>query len=106
MTDPRAVLADLVARFRSEAGEDVRATYQLYLTGDGGGAWNLTIADGRCHLADGDAERPDVTITITANDWAHLLSGQLDALSAYLSGRLQIAGDLSLATRLPALFGL
>jgi putative sterol carrier protein len=106
MTDPGAVLADLVGRFRSEAGREVRATYQLYLTGDGGGAWNLTIADGKCHLADGDAERPDVTITISLDEWSQLLSGELDALSAYLSGRLQIAGDLSLATRLPALFGL
>jgi len=106
MTDPATILADLAGRFRPEAAEEMRATYQVHLTGDGGGVWNLTIADGKCQLAEGNAEQPDVTITISVDEWSQLLSGQLDALSAYLSGRLQIAGDLSLATRLPALFGL
>ena len=106
MTDPAVVLAELAGRFRPETAEEMRATYQVHLTGDGGGVWNLTITDGKCRLADGPAEQPDVTITISVDDWSQLLAGQLDALSAYLCGRLQIAGDLSLATRLPALFGL
>jgi putative sterol carrier protein len=40
------------------------------------------------------------------DDWEGLIAGRLDPFSAYISGRLGIAGDLSLATRLATLFGL
>ena len=106
MGEPSAFLAEVVKRFRPEAAEGLRAIYQIELVGDGGGVWHLTIAEQRCELARGPAERPGVAIKMSVGDWHELVAGRLDALSAYLSGRLQIAGDLSLATRIPSLFGL
>ncbi len=106
MGEPSAFLAEVVKRFRPEAAEGLRAVYQIELAGDGGGVWHLTIAEQRCELACGPVEQPDVAITMSVGEWDELVAGRLDALSAYLSGRLQIAGDLSLATRIPSLFGL
>lgn len=106
MAPPGAVLAELVKRFRPTAAEGLKAVYQLHLTGDGGDSWHLTIADQRCQLEPGRAHEPDVTITLSVDDWKELIAGRLDPVGAYLSGRLQLSGDLTLATRLKSLFGL
>ncbi len=106
MPGPAAVLADFVKRFSPPAAEGLSAVYQLNLTGDGGDVWHLIIADQKCELVAGPGEAPDVAITISVDDWEGLIAGRLDPFSAYISGRLGIAGDLSLATRLAPLFGL
>ena len=104
MPTPAAVLANFVKRFSPSAAEGLKAVYQLHLTGDGGDVWHLIIADQKCQLASGPGESPDVAITMTVDDWEGLVEGRVDPFSAYISGRLGIAGDLSLASRLPALF--
>jgi len=104
MSTPADVLANFVARFRPQAAEDLRAVYQLNLTGDSGGAWHITIADQQCRLASGPADTPTVTITMSADDFGQLIAGRLDGVSAFLAGRIQIAGDMSLVTRLQSLF--
>ncbi len=106
MAGPGAVLADFVKRFRPAAAENLKAVYQLHLTGDGGDSWHLTIADQQCQLEPGRAGKPDVTITISVDDWNELVAGRLEPVGAYLSGRLGVSGDLTLATRLKSLFGL
>jgi putative sterol carrier protein len=104
MSAPADFLASFAARFRPDAAGDLRAVYQLHLTGDDGGLWHLTIADQQCRLASGQADQPSVTITMSVDDFSQLISGRLDGVSAYLAGRIQIAGDISLVTRLQSLF--
>ena len=62
------------------------------------------IRDGRCQVGDGITRAPDLTITMDDDDLVSLLKGELNAMSAYLQGRLQVDGDLLLAQRMPALF--
>jgi putative sterol carrier protein len=97
-------LINLAKGFRREAAADLTAVYQLRLTGDGGGVWQLSIADQQCAVLPGPAERPDVTITMAAGDWVDLLSGRLDGYNAFFQGRIRVEGDLSLALRLQGLF--
>ncbi len=106
MPAPGTLLTALVKRFSPAAAEGLSAVYQLQLTGEGGDCWHLVIADQQCQLAPGRAEKPDVAITMSVDDWSELVAGELDPFSAYLSGRLMVAGDLSLATRLATLFSL
>jgi putative sterol carrier protein len=106
MPTPAALLADLVKRFRPEAAEGLNATYQLHLTGDDGDYWHLTIANQECSLGSGPATDADVAISMNMEDWSQLVAGRLDPVSAFLSGRVRVSGDFSLATRLAALFAL
>lgn len=101
-----AVLEDFVKRFRPDAAEGLSVTYQLQLTGDGDEWFHLTIAERQCHLHPGPASSPDVSICLTAGDWTALIGGQLDPLTGFLTGRIGVVGDLSLAARLETLFGL
>ena len=58
------------------------------------------------HERAGAAPEPNATISLSSGDWEALTSGKLDAFTALLQGRLKIDGDMGLATRLPALFGM
>jgi len=105
MNNPEEVLSDLVKRFRPEAAKGLHAVYELRLTGEAAGTWHLKIADQQCAVAPGSAERPDITIAMSDEDWAHLVAGKLDPVNAYLSGRIAVSGNLSLAPALQQLFG-
>jgi putative sterol carrier protein len=54
----------------------------------------LKVGEGEVEYAEGEAEEPSVTLKATAEIWASLGSGELESTSAYMSGDLQIEGNL------------
>lgn len=57
------------------------------------------IADGACEVHEGEAESPDVTVKIKDKDLIDLLCGRLGGVMAYMTGKLRVKGDTSLARR-------
>ena len=51
-----------------------------------------------------DGADPDCTITMAIDDFAEMLSGDLDGTTAYMTGRLKVAGDMGVAMKLAGLF--
>jgi len=51
--------------------------------------------------ADSDA---DCTISVTKDDFIALAGGDLDPMMAFMSGKLKVAGDMSVAMGLQSLF--
>ena len=51
--------------------------------------------------ADNDA---DCTISVTKDDFIALAKGELDPMGAFMSGKLKVAGDMSVAMGLQSLF--
>ncbi len=105
-------MADTVAGFFSELQGKVdpakisgmNATYQFSITGDGGGDWYVKIADGQADVSEGTAENPSITLTASDEDWLKIVSGQLSGQTAFLTGKLKIKGDVSLAMKLQSVF--
>ncbi|MFW9877572.1 MAG: SCP2 sterol-binding domain-containing protein [Candidatus Thorarchaeota archaeon] len=54
----------------------------------------LKVGEGEVDYAEGEADDPSVTLKATSAIWAGLGSGELDSTSAYMSGDLQIEGNL------------
>jgi putative sterol carrier protein len=100
----RAVVERLPDRFRPELAGKAKATVQLDLTGDGGGQWWVRIADGRCEVGTGTADRPDAVLTVAAADYVRIRLGELDAMSATMKGQLKVAGKVGVAVRFAKLF--
>ena len=46
----------------------------------------------------------DCTITISKDDFIALSKGELDPMGAFMSGKLKVAGDMSVALGLQSLF--
>ncbi len=55
-------------------------------------------------VSNSDAEA-DCTIDIDASDLAALVSGDLNPMTAFMSGKLRVSGSTSAAAKLESLFG-
>ncbi|MEM6319017.1 MAG: acyl-CoA dehydrogenase family protein [Bacteroidota bacterium] len=66
---------------------------QLYI--DGTGDQNVVSADGN---------GADCTVNITYDDFQSLIKGELNPMSAFMSGKLKVDGDMGVAMKLQQLF--
>jgi putative sterol carrier protein len=97
--------AGLPGRFNAEKAAGLTAVYGFKLSGDGGGDWTISVADQKCSVKQGAADKADVIISVAASDWMDAVSGKADAAALYMTGKLSVDGDLSLAQRFVDLFG-
>lgn len=65
---------------------------------------HVVIKDGTCSVLDGTASNADVTITMDDEDLVALLKGELNGMTAFMTGKLQVEGDLMLAQRIASIF--
>jgi putative sterol carrier protein/thioredoxin reductase len=56
--------------------------------------YQLNVADGNCELVKGPAENPRVTLAFNLPDFLRMMTGELDGIQAFTSGKLKITGDL------------
>lgn len=83
----------------------INAVIQIVLTGEGGGEYYMTIEDGKFSTARGKAASPKLTITQSVPDWRAINAGTLNPQMAFMSGKLKISGDMSLAMKLGSIMG-
>lgn len=91
-------------KFNPAAAAGVTKTLQWNITGDEPGVWAFRIADGAGHLIPGGVEKPDATFTTSSKVWLSIAEGKLDSMKAFMTGKLKVAGDLSLAIKVPQFF--
>ena len=87
-TTAASVVEALPFLLREDRAKGVRVTYEIRLTGRGGGVWTVAIDDAECLVREGFADHADVRYTADARDWAAVALGGLDDREAYASGRL------------------
>jgi putative sterol carrier protein len=107
MTDTQTVadvMQEMQGKFKAEKAAGMNETFQFDITGEGGGQWNATIADGQATFAEGTLDSPSVTITATADDWVKIVSGQLNPNMAFMTGKIKVKGNIGLASKLGMLF--
>ena len=51
-------------------------------------------------VSDGDGKTADTTISVTLADFEKMVKGELDGTSAFMQGKLRVAGDMGLAMKL------
>ena len=78
---------------------------QFVLTGDDGGEYYLDITDGEIKTGKGKSDAAKLTITQSVADWRAINSGQLNPQMAFMSGKLKVSGDMSLAMKLGTIMG-
>jgi putative sterol carrier protein len=83
----------------------VTAVYQFDLSGDNGGVFHAVVDDGKASVVEAAHDSPNITISMTAEDFDSMLEGKLNATSAFMAGKLKVKGDMSLAMKLQSLLG-
>ena len=91
---------------RAEANPDAAtapdAIYQFDLSGEGGGQWALDLKKGKTSgfVTEGTLDDPGATISVSAEDWVAMINGELNPMQAFMSGKIKIDGDMTLAMSL------
>ncbi len=98
---PKQIFEDQLAN--KIGSVDLDSIYQFNVTGDEGGEWVVDLKDKKVYA--GDADDADCTITIADEDLVGLVNGDVAGPQLFMMGKLQIAGDMSLAMKLGDLLG-
>jgi DNA-binding HxlR family transcriptional regulator len=87
-SSPLSILESLPFLLREERTQGVDVTFEIRLTGEGGGVWCVQIRDGNCLVSSGFAPRADVRYTADARLWCGVAMGFVDARDASKRGLL------------------
>ncbi len=80
------------------AGKGYDGTAMFVLTGEG----SIFVDQGEARVGEGPA---DVTLTAAPEVFRGILSGEMNATSAFMSGKLALDGDMGAAMRLASVLG-
>ncbi len=81
----------------------IKAVFEFDITGADPGTYSVAIADGKASVSEGAAPSSDIAITMASNDFADMVGGKLDGITAFMGGKLKVKGDPMLAMQLQSL---
>ena len=91
-TSPQSIIESLPFLLREDAARGADVTFEIRLTGHGGGVFSIQIANGQCVVKPEFAERADVRYTADARVWCALALGLADARELIRSGQMTKEG--------------
>ena len=99
----QAIFPGMVARFQPEKAAGVNATIAFDLSGDNGGLYWIKVSDGAAECGEGSVEA-EMTVRASADDWVGVVTGALNPMQAFMTGKLKIDGSMSVAMKLADLW--
>jgi putative sterol carrier protein len=101
---PQEVFDSMRGSFQPAKAKGVHARYQWELSGPQGGQWWIEVEDGVYKMGKGKIDHPNVTFVAKDKDWVAVSNHQMGGTWAYLTGRLKIRGDPTVARKLGEIF--
>ena len=92
--------------FRGERAGQLAATTHWTVTNDAGPAdeWTVRIADGACTTARGHEGDPNASLVMGPLEFLKLISRSGNPVMMFMTGKLKVKGDVSLAANIGNLF--
>ena len=91
----------LPGRVSSDRIQGMSNTYAFEIEGDG--TWTVTVADGAISVTEGTGDA-DCTFSASEETFEKIVTGEQNATTAYMTGKLKIKGDMGAAMKLQKLF--
>jgi 3-hydroxy-3-methylglutaryl CoA synthase/NAD(P)-dependent dehydrogenase (short-subunit alcohol dehydrogenase family)/putative sterol carrier protein len=104
--DPKAIFEMMPDAFNADAAGGVDVVFQYIVSGPKGGDWIVSVKDGQCKVEPGTAGKPTCTLKIGDENFVKLITGALDPMQAFSSGKLAIEGDVMKSQLIGKLFNL
>lgn len=95
-----AIFERMLQRMEPQKIEGMNAVIVFDLSGDNGGQYWLKLADGAASTGTGAVEGAKMTLKATADDFYTMMNGGLNPMQAFMTGKVKIQGDTSLALKL------
>jgi putative sterol carrier protein len=92
------VFAGMVESFNPARAAGQQAVVQFEINApDGTREYAMRVADGRCEIDRGRAESPRVTIQVGLADFLRLITGNVNGMQLFMTGKIKVRGDLFFA---------
>ena len=91
----------LSARATGSGASEITNSYRFDV--DGAGTWIVDVVDGRVRVQEGEQDA-DVTIATSEDNFMAIVRGDQNPMTAYMTGKLKVKGDLQAALKLQKLF--
>jgi putative sterol carrier protein len=106
MATVKEVFEQMPGRFRPDKAAGSNAVIQYDISGEGGGTWHAIIKDGACTVNQGPGTNPNLTLSMSAQDWLDMVSNKQSGQMLFMSGKLKLKGDMGLAMKLGSMFAM
>lgn len=80
------------------------AVYHFIVSGNDGGAFQVTFANDRATYVKGTPDIAGCTIELSDEDFHKLVDGKLHPATAFMLGKMKLKGDMNLALKLQSIF--
>jgi putative sterol carrier protein len=91
----------LPSRVTPDRIEGMNNTYVFDI--EGAGVWTVAVADGAITVTEGAGDA-DCTFSASEETFEKITSGEQNATTAYMTGKLKIKGDMGAAMKLQKIF--
>lgn len=96
----RDLMESLPVHFLPDKAGSAKARIQFDFAKDDNGQWVLEVADGRCETREEVASAPDAKLTMTGADFCALYENRLNAVQAFMGGKIKVTGNVGLVMQL------
>lgn len=80
-------------------GEQIKTVFQFILK-DPDSAWVLDMKSGDGSVSQGNADKPDVTLELSEEDFVAMSTGKADPNKLYFGGRMKVSGNVMASQKL------
>ena len=88
---------------RLDPSKTAGATASYRFDIDGAGSWHIDVDDGRVTVTESEADA-DCVIQASEEHFARIIRGEANPMTAYMTGKLKVKGDVGLALKLKEFF--
>ncbi|WP_277810628.1 SCP2 sterol-binding domain-containing protein [Chromohalobacter canadensis] len=102
MADASTVIEKLQSRFDPAAARGMNDIFQFHISD--ADDYYLHIQDGTLDVQQGEHDDPSVSLTTDTETLKGVMSGEINGMQAFMSGKLKATGNVMLASKLTSLF--
>ncbi|MGM0857243.1 MAG: SCP2 sterol-binding domain-containing protein [Pseudomonadota bacterium] len=95
-------LEKLQARFDPQAAQGMNEIFQFHFSD--AGSHYLDIQDGTLGIHEGEHDDPSVSLSMSTDTLKGIMNGDINGMTAFMTGKLKATGNVMLATKLTSLF--
>lgn len=97
-----SALDKLHSRFNSGAAQGMDEVFQFHFSDEGN--HYLVVKDGSLEVDQGEHDDPSVSLSMSTETLKGLMNGDVNGMTAFMTGKIKATGNVMLATQLTSLF--